>query len=295
LRGPLSNRAWTLQENMLFRRILRFAKGQVWWQCLKDQFSEVHPSDGPANERSWDVSTNFGFTRFSDTSNLAQRHEWWSVKSDPLTLWRRIVNQYAPRKITYPTDTFPAISGLAKEIDRRIGPGYKAASWQQDFVYGLLWPTPLSGAGRKKDPAVPNNSYIAPPWSWASVDFSMMISAGLREIYPSRLISDDMLDSVAEILEVDIVNTGHDPFGRISEGSVKIRGPNQTVCSCNIPPSFIDCRTPKSDQEVNLIRVSMGDYELGDTFYTDQIVHLPCMEGAHITHHPFEVLTHCVI
>jgi hypothetical protein len=34
----------------------------------------------------------------------------------------------------------------------------------------------------------------------------------------------------------------------------------------------------------------MADYELGDTFYTDQIAHQPCMEGAHITHHPLRYL-----
>jgi hypothetical protein len=32
-KGPLSSRAWVLQEEFLSARILRFCVEQVWWQC----------------------------------------------------------------------------------------------------------------------------------------------------------------------------------------------------------------------------------------------------------------------
>lgn len=42
--GPLSNRAWVLQEELLSARILRFAPNQIYWQCQTVQFSESDPT-----------------------------------------------------------------------------------------------------------------------------------------------------------------------------------------------------------------------------------------------------------
>jgi hypothetical protein len=42
-KGPLSRRAWTLQESLLSCRILRFTKDQVWWHCLEDEWTERDP------------------------------------------------------------------------------------------------------------------------------------------------------------------------------------------------------------------------------------------------------------
>jgi hypothetical protein len=42
-KGPLNNRAWTLQEEILSSRNLRFASGQIWWQCWSVQRNESFP------------------------------------------------------------------------------------------------------------------------------------------------------------------------------------------------------------------------------------------------------------
>lgn len=39
-RGPLSHRAWTLQEDILSLRTIRFAAQQVWWRCREMQCNE---------------------------------------------------------------------------------------------------------------------------------------------------------------------------------------------------------------------------------------------------------------
>ncbi|PVH84958.1 HET-domain-containing protein, partial [Cadophora sp. DSE1049] len=39
-RGPLSQRAWTLQEDLLSPRTLRFAAQQTWWRCREMQCNE---------------------------------------------------------------------------------------------------------------------------------------------------------------------------------------------------------------------------------------------------------------
>jgi hypothetical protein len=83
-----------------------------------------------------------------------------------LSSWYDIVKEYAKRGITFEKDIFPAISGLAREVHEGIGQEYKAGIWAQDIHRGLIWFAPRPGAKRRVTP------YIAPSWSWASVDFS---------------------------------------------------------------------------------------------------------------------------
>jgi hypothetical protein len=53
--GPLNNRAWTLQESSLSPRVLRFSKGQIWWQCREGQWNERIPyGNDPFSSNAWD-------------------------------------------------------------------------------------------------------------------------------------------------------------------------------------------------------------------------------------------------
>jgi hypothetical protein len=51
-RGPLSQRAWTLQEDLLSPRTLRFGAQQVWWRCREMQCNERDRS-GASFESHW--------------------------------------------------------------------------------------------------------------------------------------------------------------------------------------------------------------------------------------------------
>lgn len=173
-----------MQEEILSRRLLRFAKGQVWWQCNEGQCNERDPYGRNAiDERS---STNWKY----NSPRLTLRREdekfmapWFS----PLEIWYRAVNDFSSRRITYPKDRFPAISGISKEVHRHISQDYKAGLWLGDMNMGLLWSSPGPGAVKVGDHAA---SYVAPSWSWASVNFSTAERPGLLdhcEIYEERL------------------------------------------------------------------------------------------------------------
>jgi hypothetical protein len=58
MRGPLSTRAWTLQEEILSPRVLRFLEQQVVWRCSMYELAEYLPwrSEYP---RSFDGSDAF--------------------------------------------------------------------------------------------------------------------------------------------------------------------------------------------------------------------------------------------
>jgi hypothetical protein len=64
--------------------------------------------------------------------------------------------------LTFQSDRLVAIAGLAQEIQAQSGYTYWAGIWAEDVHMGLLWR--MFGVG--KNPM----SYIAPSWSWASLE-----------------------------------------------------------------------------------------------------------------------------
>jgi hypothetical protein len=114
-RGPVSLRAWTLQEAILSRRVLRFARGQVWWQCHRAQWNERDPCGIASTALTkWKSS-------MSPRLTLERGNEQFDTPwCKPLRCWYRIVNDYSARRLTYQKDRFPAIAGIAKEVQRHI-------------------------------------------------------------------------------------------------------------------------------------------------------------------------------
>lgn len=88
--------------------------------------------------------------------------------------WYRILCQYSGLSLTYRSDVFLAIAGIA-EIFRDITSfTYKSGLWIEDAHSGLLWHAEGSLMSARKPTATSN----APSWSWASLDgpVSMLFS-----------------------------------------------------------------------------------------------------------------------
>lgn len=82
-----------------------------------------------------------------------------------LECWYSVINDYTRRSLSFISDTFPAIAGLAKEVHNQTGFTYQAGLWEQDAHRGLLWMA-TQGASR-------HESYQAPSWSWAAPDMRL--------------------------------------------------------------------------------------------------------------------------
>lgn len=96
--------------------------------------------------------------RFGADVNVNWHSIWWSL-----------VNDYSRRSLTKASDKLIAISGLVVFIRRHWSPGdlplrYMAGLWMEELIAGLLWYVDLGSHHAR--PA----EYIAPSWSWASVD-----------------------------------------------------------------------------------------------------------------------------
>jgi hypothetical protein len=123
-------------ETILSPRVLRFVKEQ-WWQCREVQLNERIPSgmdhfalnvwDGGSSSR---ISTDL----LKSAAKLLYRDQYL----EPLWLWYSIVNDFTARSISFKSDKFPAISGVAKEVQRNTGQKYKCRLWLDDMHLGLL-------------------------------------------------------------------------------------------------------------------------------------------------------------
>ncbi|KAL2694758.1 hypothetical protein Neosp_001345 [[Neocosmospora] mangrovei] len=90
------------------------------------------------------------------------RNDQWGVFPDSLFLtWRVLVEEYSKRSLTKPTDKLVAFAGIAKLFQENTGDEYCAGLWRSRFIETLNW--------RVTTPGPAAVDYLAPSWSWASV------------------------------------------------------------------------------------------------------------------------------
>ena len=164
--APLHSRVWVLQEELLSRRILRFGKRQMYWDCLTLAASESDPEEG------W-KSQMTDTRRILHSSPIVERAG--QHRNPYYDKWYELVNKVSERNITFNRDILPAISAIAESIHRLMDPGdkYLAGLWEKDLVVGLLWVVPRGECLRPKVPeGQPNydrRDFFAPSWSWISM------------------------------------------------------------------------------------------------------------------------------
>ncbi|KAF2835865.1 HET-domain-containing protein, partial [Patellaria atrata CBS 101060] len=149
--GPLSQRAWALHESILSSRVLRFAKAQVSWKCREAIWSEKIPFINNFRALNMDEPNLFSLKRKDEIQALE--------------LWEKHLNDFTSRNITFGEDRFPAISGIAREVQQITGFKYKGGLWLEHIHVELLWKPVGPGAKRYI-------TYVAPSWSWAALEHS---------------------------------------------------------------------------------------------------------------------------
>jgi hypothetical protein len=183
--------------------------------CLDVKFcSSFHPESNP--------SVFYEYQAISDPRNFRRQAQFsdTEVKNQRLlSFWYKIVGQYRKRQLTFEKDKFPALSGIAMEMAERINYTYVAGLWLEDIHAGLLWLT--------EGTCCRNKEYVAPSWSWACLtrletDIDIPLSHDPQSI---RM-------KIAEIVRVDVSTVGGDPYGQVTSGFLRIRGPSKTIAYC---------------------------------------------------------------
>ncbi|KAI1168130.1 HET-domain-containing protein [Nemania serpens] len=151
--GPLSRRAWVLQERVLSPRTLHFTKRQVYWECWQYHQGEdlEYQYLGVMKRDSFPVELSPNSLLRDDMAPSSELPRgWWYMSSE-----------YTSCSLTFQTDKLIAISGLVQKLGSRLHITYMKGVWKEFLHRSVLW------SARTED-----LQYLplvgAPSWSWAS-------------------------------------------------------------------------------------------------------------------------------
>ena len=191
----LGRRAWAFQERLLSPRVLNYTAGQLVWECRQMAKCESNVVNVETHLKLPDVT----------------------FEKEPIyRYWLGVVESFSQCDLTFPRDKFPALSGIASEINALVADTYVAGLWKSDLHEALLW--------KPGENASPVAKYRAPSWSWASFDGDIRYDI-LREGF----IGEDRVRQVFHRRDIVIFShyihpTTSDPLGMIDEASMTVRG-----------------------------------------------------------------------
>ena len=236
---PLLQRAWAFQERLLSPRVVHFGPSELLWECQEVKTCECsnwpgysRSAEGPSFEKPY-MTMDSVPTEFA--GNAIQSPLDWK--------WRRIVEHYTTKSLTYPADIFPALQGVASYVQH--GREYCAGLWNDDsLIPNLLWrvrdrvralnykiharQAMLTVEELKRCLAQPRWipktrkahvasrpwAWRAPTWSWASVAEPIIFDAQINDA-TRRLIS---------VVSIHTVPVGLDPLGQLKSGHLQLKG-----------------------------------------------------------------------
>lgn len=247
-----NTRAWCLQERLLARRVLHFASSKLYYECRTTSATEEH--EPPLRKpllAPWPAEAH------QSTAAGTQLPLQHSVREAMYQRWYKIVHEYMKRQLTVSADKLPALSGLAAEMCRLIGPSekYLAGLWRGDLHRGLLWQA--EGVSLRKDASEP---YRAPSWSWASLDGRI----GWRQAN-----WDSTTSSSLEILHAEVHVPGLDPTGCVVSGHLDVSAmmfPVHWICEVDEYARWFsgDRATYPYDLEIGGSKIGEGHLDLDD-------------------------------
>jgi hypothetical protein len=231
-RSTLQTRGWTLQEEVLSRRLLIFGEQQLSFQCLLDIASESHPegwamSGITEHKHRPKYATLRRLLHSPQTSpEVADGRLMFAIEhtKDPEVkedekenfygYWYFLVEDYCLRRLTKATDSLPALAGLAARFKEKTSDAYLAGLWKNDLVTGLLWHAYRPGERRSQ--------YIGPSWSWLSVQAEIK--------FPSVTAWESPYGPPFEVQDAHSNVVGTNPFGEVDSGMIRVYGVTKLVC-----------------------------------------------------------------
>jgi hypothetical protein len=177
--GPPDTRGWVLQEQVLSRRMLSYADGELFWNCLELRASEGAPIGGSGSEN----DDEWGEKKVNN-ARLALAH-YEEIDPSIGLLWKGLMEAFSVRHLSKTSDRQSAILGLASVYEE--GHGVKVVAgllnegshrfaehlcwWvlraPEDWLWASQSPPKAKIASSFKRPD--SLEFLAPTWSWLSV------------------------------------------------------------------------------------------------------------------------------
>jgi hypothetical protein len=118
--------------------------------------------------------------------------------------WRMLVRGYTGRLLSMESDRLPAFAGVARRFSSISNDQYLAGLWRKTLGVDLCWESVCSRPTRKP------TTYLAPSWSWASVNKQVQWNKWLEE-YGGEEFN-------LKLLEAKFDLASPDPFGAVTGG-----------------------------------------------------------------------------
>lgn len=203
--GILFTRAWAFQESLFARCTINFTTQGVIWSCRDlDTLSDNYLA--PSSMVTLRPGSNLPDVPMTgaapgEDSDEGSEESW-------LDVWRRLIYYYSHRLLTFPMDRLPAISGAAAKFHEHLHCPYLAGHWYDDLPHSLIW-SASNPFGMESLPL----EYLAPSWSWASVNQIILCPSWRTDITPA-----------VKLLDADCNVPGKNPYGKVSSGLIDLRG-----------------------------------------------------------------------
>lgn len=179
--SPLAQRGWVRQERLFSRRVMHFTERQIYWECRGLFWAKNGEActplgyDGPRMAATFARSPWLLLSTKGSSQETIARYQF-------LAAWTDLVDEYSDLQLTYGTDRFPGISGLARAASLFFPGRYPSGIWEHTLSSGLLWVL-------KRRPMTLVEGECAPSWSWASTAEAVRSAGGvsLDETTESRI------------------------------------------------------------------------------------------------------------
>ncbi|TGO68116.1 hypothetical protein BOTNAR_0030g00390 [Botryotinia narcissicola] len=220
--APLYTRAWVYQERNLARRTLAFSKNSVYWAC--DEHSGGEQPEWSGVEGS-SLRRTLHFVRETATLNPPSEEHLLRVLKDFERTWQSTVAAYTRCKLTKSIDKLIAISSIAQELGAMMPLKYLAGLYDFNVVHQLTW---VNVDGRTTPPRkrVGDPEYVAPSWSWASVEAPIhnytITASGVSPKYEETPGLKQF--ALANAIVADVALETEYLFGLVKAGWVRLRG-----------------------------------------------------------------------
>ncbi|KAJ8520619.1 hypothetical protein ONZ45_g2581 [Pleurotus djamor] len=221
---PVDARGWCFQERFLSPRKLVYTSRFLEYQCQSDAV----PVNNAIKWAPTETLNNIAFKLSDDdihnvVSNWTPE-DWGSIQME----WVKAVSNYTHRALSRPEDKLVAFAGIAEQFFRIWGKRagrYVAGLWENHLVCDLLWYREpwefiysFGDARREtawsRDPLRPRLSgYVAPSWSWASVQ-------GHVRVEPPTVLT----SPVCEILKCELtLRDERQLYGQVVFSTIRLR------------------------------------------------------------------------
>lgn len=216
---PWESRAWTLQEDLLSGRQLRFGSRQTSWVCHCSQY-EYEDRDGwfaADLEYAWHHSNKE--KQLGGLVRMLCRSDLITSVNDARLAWYDLVNIYSKRSLSFRQDRLPAISAIARRMASILEDTYWCGLWKSEAPWELLWQAHEPAVGFISTQEHDDQRDIGPSWTWASQGASIEFLDWDRD-RPSFRVDEhfEILHHVAQYASEGNI------YGAVTAARLKVRG-----------------------------------------------------------------------